>query len=345
LNKLLLIVDIPLKYPFTALIKGILIFFSGLKNGFTHILKNVNTGMNASIYSQIYYVHIDKYLIFVLYRIAVIQQKQIIFKAFSLSYQVFGEGAETVLCMHGHGRSKDDFLFLEGKGVRVISLDLFFHGKSVIPDERIDKNPVVWKEIQPVFEALLDQENLQKIHILAFSQGGRFALLLLQHLPERILTFTLLAPDGLNNRSFYNWSSRQKIFRMLFHRWQQKPEKLQKLADISAKLKLMRPKVRDFVYHFSSDPDTMLRASQTWMAFRKLQPDPVKIGQIVKKNQLPFRIIMGKYDQVIRPVQALLFLRNASLPENIIEIENGHDFFKPSSVEKFLPHLPFLKRL
>lgn len=269
-------------------------------------------------------------------------KKIIAHNQFKLSYQTFGEGAQAVVCLHGHGRSSDDFLFLENKNVRVISIDLFFHGESEIPLERVDSDPVLWNEILPVFETLLEKEQVSIFHILAFSQGGRFALLLLESIPQQIQTFTLLAPDGLNNQSFYNWSSRQKIFRMLFHRWRRKPEKLQKVADIAVRFKLMRPKVRDFVYHFSSEPQTMLRASQTWMAFRKLQPVPAIIGKTVEKYQIPFTIIMGKYDQVIRPKQALLFLKNSGLPQAIVEIENGHDFFKPSSIEKFLPHLPFV---
>lgn len=268
-------------------------------------------------------------------------RKKAVYGDFILSYQVFGSGEETVVCLHGHGRSSDDFHFLRARPVRVISIDLFFHKDSVIPDDRVDSHPVRWPEILPVFEKVLAQEHVTHFHILAFSQGGRFALLLLSSLPERISTFTLIAPDGLNNQSFYNWSSRQKVFRMLFHRWQKKPHKLQAVADFAVKMKLMRPKVRDFVYHFSSDPKTMKRASQTWMAFRKLQPDPKVTGQIVRRLGIPFRIIMGKYDQVIRPQQALLFLENAGLPQKITEVENGHDFFKESSIEKFSKHLPF----
>lgn len=272
-------------------------------------------------------------------------QKIASYKEFRLSYQVFGSGDETVICLHGHGRSSDDFHFLQGINVRVISIDLFFHKDSHIPLDRVDSNPVKWPEILPVFEKIFEQEDVTKFHVLAFSQGGRFALLLLSSLPEKIQTFTLIAPDGLDNHSFYNWSSRQKIFRMLFHRWQKKPHKLQAVADFAVKMKLMRPKVRDFVYHFSSEPETMKRASQTWMAFRKLQPDPKKTGEIVQKYAISFRIIMGKFDQVIRPQQALLFLKNAGLPQEIVEVENGHDFFKEKSIEKFVEHLPFLKKV
>lgn len=272
-----------------------------------------------------------------------IEQNQITSGEFQLTYKVFGEGNQTVICLHGHGRSADDFLFLEDRNVKVISINLFLHDESFFPLDRIDNDPVAWEEIFPVFQKLFAKENVDRFHIFAFSQGGRFALLLLESLPEYIQTFTLLAPDGLDNNSFYNWSSRRKYFRNLFKRWLEKPQKLQKAADISSKLKLMRPKVRDFVYKFSSDRETMERASQTWMAFRNLQPDPETIGKMVRKYQIPFLIIMGKYDQIIRPKVALKFLKHAGLPEEIVEIENGHDFFKASAILRYLEYLPFLK--
>lgn len=261
---------------------------------------------------------------------------------FSLSYTSFGEGDKVVLCLHGHGKSAEDFLFLQGSDVRVVSVNLFFHDKSYFPESRIEKNPVEWNEIQAVFEKLFEVENMKSFHVLAFSQGGRFAFLLLENSPQKIKTFTLLAPDGLNNKSFYNWSSRQKYFRKLTYGFGRHPEKLQKTAKFLTNMKMMRPKVRDLVYHFTGEKESLNRAFSSWMAFRKLQPNPVKIGEEVKSNQLSITLIMGKYDQVIRTKQAKLFLKNAGLPENIIEIESGHDFFKPSSVEKFIKHLPFL---
>lgn len=269
--------------------------------------------------------------------------KKIAHSNLSLSYQVFGEGDQTVICLHGHGRSSEDFYFLNNRGVRVIAINLFFHGESSSPIDRIDKNPLKWLEIQTLFENLMRQENVTHFHLLAFSQGGRFALLLLANLPEKIRSLTLLAPDGLNNNSFYNWSSRRKFFRSLFVRWQTRPEKMRNIANKAVKLKLMRPKVRDFVHHFTANPETMARAANTWMAFRELKPSPKTTGEIIRSFPIELQIIMGKYDQVIRPKQAKLFLKNANLPLKIVEIENGHDFFKASSIEKFIPFLPFLK--
>lgn len=271
-----------------------------------------------------------------------VNKKHIQHGEFSLSYTSFGEGEKVVLCLHGHGKSAEDFLFLEGSDVRVVSVNLFFHDKSVFPEDRIEQNPVEWNEIQGVFEKLFEAEKMSSFHILAFSQGGRFAFLLLEHTPKRIETFTLLAPDGLNNQSFYNWSSRQKYFRKLTTTFGKHPEKLQKTAKVLTQMKMMRPKVRDLVYHFTAEKESLHRAFSSWMAFRKLKPNPIKIGESVRENHVSITLIMGKYDQVIRTKQAKIFFKNAGLPENIIEIENGHDFFKAGAVEKFIKFLPFL---
>ncbi|MDD2984064.1 MAG: alpha/beta hydrolase [Crocinitomicaceae bacterium] len=271
-----------------------------------------------------------------------VNKKHIQHGEFSLSYTSFGEGEKVVLCLHGHGKSAEDFLFLEGSDVRVVSVNLFFHDKSVFPEDRIEQNPVEWNEIQGVFEKLFEAEKMSSYHILAFSQGGRFAFLLLEHTPKRIETFTLLAPDGLNNQSFYNWSSRQKYFRKLTTTFGKHPEKLQKTAKVLTQMKMMRPKVRDLVYHFTAEKESLHRAFSSWMAFRKLKPNPIKIGESVRENHVSITLIMGKYDQVIRTKQAKIFFKNAGLPENIIEIENGHDFFKAGAVEKFIKFLPFL---
>ncbi len=254
---------------------------------------------------------------------------------FSLSYQVVGSGEEVVLCLHGHGRSSDDFLFLNEQHYRVISIDLFFHRASAFPVERVQQNPVRWEELFPLFLRLFDQEKIESMHLLAFSQGGRFTLKLMETIPDRIQSCSLIAPDGLNNASFYNRSSRFHLTRKLFTYFQKNPSQLQKIAHLGVKLSLIRPKVKDFIYHFTTNDETMDRAAKTWMAFRQIQPNPKKIGEIIRTKQIPFQLLMGTYDQVIRPKQALIFLKNAGLPAEITLIENGHDFFKPSSIEKF----------
>ena len=255
--------------------------------------------------------------------------------ALRLEYLVYGKGSEVIICLHGHGRPASDFSFLENPERTVISVFLFYHGNSFFPVDRIEKHPLKTSEFVELFELLLQQENIGNFHLFAFSQGGRFTLCLIPSLAERIKTITLIAPDGMDNQSFYNWSSRQKWARKLFVHYEKNPSRLLKVSKLAVKLNLMRPKVREFVDQFASDAKSFRRASYTWRAFRNLQPDNKKIASALKKYKIPFRIIMGSYDQVIRPKQAYFFAKNIEQEDCVVEIENGHNFFKNSSIPKF----------
>jgi len=252
-----------------------------------------------------------------------------------LEYFVFGQGKKTIICLHGHGRSAFDFEFLGNEENKVISINLFHHGNSLFPESRAELNPLNIKEFLDLFDQILKKEVVDKFHLFAFSQGGRFSLCILPYFGKQILSVTLIAPDGMDNNSFYNWSSRQKWARKLFVRWEKDPKKIIRLSNIAATLKLMRPKVKSFVHEFASNKTTFKRASLTWRSFRNMKPDEVKISKTIKENNIPFLIIMGKFDQVIRPKQAYQFANKLDLKNVVVEISNGHNFFKKTSIAKF----------
>lgn len=253
-----------------------------------------------------------------------------------LEYFTYGSGNETVVCMHGHGRSAHDFDFIASEKRRVISIHLFFHGESLFPEERIEKQPLKTNEFIELFKLILLQEKIERFHLLAFSQGGRFSLVTLPFFSKEILTFTLIAPDGMDNNSFYNWTSRQKWARRIFKGFEGDPSRLITMSNIATKVKLMRPKVKTFVHEFASDKHAFKRASSTWRAFREVLPDNFAISKAIKENKIPFRIIMGTHDQVIRPKQAYAFVEKLGLKKTVVvEIDNGHNFFKKSSISKF----------
>ena len=259
-----------------------------------------------------------------------------------LEYHCYGEGENTIICLHGHGRPASDFEFVTGEGRRVISLNLFHHGNSTFPVDEIEENPLRTSEFIELFEQLLYVEKVTRFHLFAFSQGGRFSLCLLPFFIERLETVTLISPDGMDNHSFYNWSSRQKWARRLFRKFENDPSRIASYSSIAFRLKLMRPKVKAFVNEFSSNKSQFVRASRTWRTFRLMQPDNSAIAIALKIHPIPFLIIMGSYDQVIRPKQAYRFAKKIGMKDCVKEIPNGHHFFKTSSINKFIPLLPFL---
>ena len=261
----------------------------------------------------------------------------------SLEYEIFGEGTETVLCFHGHGRSTDDFHFLSKFPIRTIAVHLFFHGNSSFPEERIESDPLREEEFTEILKNLLKVENCVEFHLLAFSQGGRFALKILEKMNTDVRSCTLIAPDGINNKGIYQKAAKSKLMRKIFRFFERNPHKLKSILKFSKTFRLLRPKVIDFIQHFSSDRELFSKASKTWRAFRNISVSPESIGKVVRKNDIPFRIIMGKYDQMIRPKNAITFLRKADLKGALKFIKNGHNFFKESAIRKFEKYLLFLK--
>jgi pimeloyl-ACP methyl ester carboxylesterase len=244
----------------------------------------------------------------------------------SLSYTVFGHVGPYIVAIHGHGRNSEDFKFLKDRGI-VISIDLFFHGCSLFPSNRIENSPLNVLEFHQLFMAVLVKEQVKKYHLVAFSQGGRFALCVLPNELSNILSIQLISPDGMDKYSFYNRMSRKNWARKLFIRWEENPNKVIRYAHFAHSLGLMRPKVFAFVKKFAAEKHTFKRASQTWRGFRMIQPDERALMDCLYYYKGRFRVIMGRYDQVIRTKQAIMFLNRINQPHALIELPCGHDFF------------------
>lgn len=264
--------------------------------------------------------------------------KHVEFKEYKLSYFTFGTVGEHVLCFHGHGRTGRDFEFLAERNVQVIAVNLFFHEKSNLPDSK----PLNWKIVNVLLKLILHKEGVQHIHGLAYSQGGRFALKFFENNHQLFKSLTLLAPDGLSDKSIYSWSSRRLFFQTVFLGMSKKPESIQLLTKLVSMTGLMRPKVRDFVYKFTEDKEVMQRAARAWSAFSSIRPNAKKIGTFIREHNITFKLIMGSHDQIIRPVQGELFLNEAQLNTKLTIIPTGHNFFKDDVIKYLLPELIFL---
>src|SRR3984893_3542415 len=89
-------------------------------------------------------------------------------------YRVQGEGASTVLFMHGWAGSGAYFdqtlKYLDLTGLRVITMDLRGHGDSDKPD-----NGYTDDQFAKDAFAVADNAGADKIAVVGFSMSGRFA--------------------------------------------------------------------------------------------------------------------------------------------------------------------------
>lgn len=262
----------------------------------------------------------------------------------TLSYKVYGNGQESLLCFHGHGKDATDYAFLEKPNRKIISINLFFHSESEVGIDRIEKNPITIKELNFIINAILDLEEVTNFHLIAYSQGGRFALCILPYFATRLKSVHLLTIDGMDNNNFYSWTQRKWLTRKLFKRWTRKRQELNSLAAFLAKTKVIDKKLYDFLLYYTDEKERITLGYQAWAGFRKLQPNHKKIQHALKKHNILFSYLIGKKDKIITLKTARKFLKNIDQEDNLTVLPFGHDLFKPEAQEVLLKTIQIEKK-
>ena len=112
-----------------------------------------------------------------------------------LRYTEQGEGAETVLLVHGFGGDLDNWLFnidALAAGSKVVALDLPGHGPSPAPIPE----PSVPGLANTVLE-LMDAAGVEAAHLVGHSLGGAIALAIAGSAPGRVRSVALICSAGL----------------------------------------------------------------------------------------------------------------------------------------------------
>jgi pimeloyl-ACP methyl ester carboxylesterase len=259
-----------------------------------------------------------------------------------VEYTVFGTGTTTVIALHGHSKDVFDFKSYGTENVRVIAMSLFHHGSSTFPAYRINSDPLKTAEFLAFVEGIIQIENVKDFHLMGFSQGGRFALKIFEYYAERVISFSLLSPDGIALDSFYDKAAKIRVNMFIMDYLENKPKIFLRTLFAIKKLGFVHSKVYELAVDFTQNKETMIRASRTWRNFRKIRSNPKLIGDLVLKHRTEFKLIMGKYDGIFPPANGYNFEKKAGLSGCVTLIESGHDFFKPSTKLLFNPLLPFV---
>src|SRR5690606_39104218 len=145
-----------------------------------------------------------------------IQESFIHYRRNLLHYVKAGNGKHPLLVFHGFGQDHTLYVpllrSLSAKYTLYI-VDLFFHGKSEWNEGERPLEKSAWAGIMKV---LLQEQNISRFSILAYSLGGKFALAMLEEFPDRIEKLFLVAPDGIKTSFWYSMATYPKGFRALF---------------------------------------------------------------------------------------------------------------------------------
>ena len=125
-------------------------------------------------------------------------------------------GAPVVLLLHGWGCDSSIFSFIENglsEGASVLSVDFPGHGKSGDPPE-----PWGVPDYAEQIVLLLDELSLPSVNVVAHSFGGRVALWLASHQPERVDRLVITGGAGIRKPVSEAQKKRQARFKRL-NRW------------------------------------------------------------------------------------------------------------------------------
>lgn len=251
-----------------------------------------------------------------------------------MNYRKIGEGDRHILCFHGHGKDHSDFLgwkdFLSG--YTIYSFDLFGHGTSQIPPNRIPDSPITPEEFTALIQIFFEQEQLSQVTLLGYSLGGKIALNLFQELPAYIEQMILLAPDGLKEIGWYTKTSEIKWLQRLYKRTIDSPVWFFKFIRVLRFFRILPEGLYKFLQYQFSNKERRMNSYKTWAFYRKLFPQHRLLKEQYSKYSVPTLVVLGQYDKVIQPAFGSYFKTHVNPNIEIIELPIGHDFFKPKNL-------------
>jgi pimeloyl-ACP methyl ester carboxylesterase len=220
---------------------------------------------------------------------------------YTCEYQLFGNGKKILFAFHGFNNNAGNFSELEPllrDSHQIISINLFFHGKSSVEEHLVEKG-ISTEDLSDVFQKLMLKFPSPVYELIGYSLGGRVALKIFELFPSRIKRIYLLAADGLRINRVYTFLTGSQVGRMLFRRAVQNPARLFRLASFFRRTTIINPKKYEFALgNFDTDIKRK-KVYNVWMTFRRILPDIKKVASLAKKHGTQIHLFFGKYDTII----------------------------------------------
>jgi pimeloyl-ACP methyl ester carboxylesterase len=258
------------------------------------------------------------------------------YRSSQIHYSRFGAGPKLLLCLHGYGESESSFHFLEHHLPReysAIAIDFPFHGQT----KWHEGLSFTIEDLLKIIDAIRIQHTAAsaRFTLLGFSMGGRIALQILQKIPERIEKVILLAPDGLKV-NFWYWLSTQTIIgNRLFSFTMKHPQWFFFLLQVSNRLRIINQSIFKFIRYYLHDSTARRLLYERWTCLNRIHPNLALIKNIIRKHQVPVRLLYGQFDRIIRHERAEKFRHGIESFCTLQIIQAGHQLLQ----EKHIQHI------
>jgi pimeloyl-ACP methyl ester carboxylesterase len=233
-------------------------------------------------------------------------------KSYSLSFQnksfkvvewsISDNPTELILCLHGFGRSPEDFDSFAHSlkdNERLVAIGFWSHkdSDSFTTEELKEGLPAETWVAQ--FHFLLNHFQVEKCKLIAYSMGGRLGLMLIQHAGEKITSAKFLASDGLIRNKLYAFTVGTWVGKKMANGLKKNASVVIGLARILKSLKLLPVKLFRFVEYYMHERSMREQVFDVWMGYRHCYPEMKLIAQSIEKNNIPTEFIFGKHDVII----------------------------------------------
>jgi pimeloyl-ACP methyl ester carboxylesterase len=233
-------------------------------------------------------------------------------KTYSLSFQnksfkvvewsISDNPTELILCLHGFGRSPEDFDSFAHSlkdNERLVAIGFWSHtGTDSFTPKELKEGLSVESWVAQ-FHFLLNHFQVEKCRLLAYSMGGRLGLMLLQHAGEKITSAQFLASDGLTRNKLYAFTVGTWVGRKMANGLKKNASVVIGLARILKSLKLLPVKLFRFVEYYMHERSMREQVFDVWMGYRHCYPDMKLIAQSLELNKTPIEFVFGKHDVII----------------------------------------------
>jgi pimeloyl-ACP methyl ester carboxylesterase len=240
-----------------------------------------------------------------------------------LHYIKAGTGKERLLFFHGFGQDHSVYIPIIqalSSHFTLFIFDLYFHGKSVWG---YDERPLEKEHWTNTLQQFLTENLIEKFSVTGFSLGGKFALASAEAFPDRCQQILLIAPDGIKTNFWYSLATYPFAFRKLFKSFIENHERFLSILKFVDKHNLIDKGLIRFADYQMNAQQKRERVYYSWIVFRHLAFKNHRLAKIINDHHIKTTIVVGRYDNVIRPADISSFAKKIKGIQFDI-VEAGH---------------------
>jgi pimeloyl-ACP methyl ester carboxylesterase len=255
-------------------------------------------------------------------------------------YHEYGSGDKPMLAFHGYGMTGKQFHVLKESVLakyHVYGIDHFFHGESELQgwtEEQILAG-MPKSTVKAYLEEWFKIHGKQKVSLVAYSIGAKFALILLEEYPEWIDEIILMAPDGLSVYKGFDFLTNKSFGKYFFRRATKSKWLTPSLLKNLKRLRFIDDSLYNIAYNEIDTEKKRLDVYYTLNLIRLLKPDTDKVAELINQHKIKCTLIFGRDDQLFPKSEAMSFIDGLDNAK-VHEVPLGHWLVVPALDEYLL---------